>query len=386
MDKLLLKMRRAVAVRTGSGPAIADVHSATLSFSTYRYVLLVVALVSLYYLFWASDRFVTQAQVYVKSTDASTVALPQVQFLGGQTGDIKDALLVDAFVGSQDMLNILEERVQFSSHFSSGEWDMFSRMSAEPSSESRLSYFQSKLTAAVDPDSGILTLKARAFSPEVSLQMVEEAIRGSEGFINSIGQQIALEEIAFVETEMERAAATLKDVRAKLLQFQNENGLLSAEASGASRQALVDEMESQLVRLRTEEKTLSGYLNEAASELVAVRGRINAMMQQLEIERGKLASQDGVSINDVNAAYQALELELKFATDLYQTTLVSMEKARVESYKKLKHLVVVRSPQLPEEALEPRKLYNIATLFIALSLAYGVIAMIIATIREHRDV
>jgi capsular polysaccharide transport system permease protein len=77
---------------------------------------------------------------------------------------------------------------------------------------------------------------------------------------------------------------------------------------------------------------------------------------------------------------------VRFASDQYKSSLVALEKARIESYKKLKHLVVVQSPTLPDEALEPRKLYNIATLFVVLSLAYGIISMIVATIREHRDV
>ncbi|MEX0299021.1 MAG: sugar transporter, partial [Kordiimonas sp.] len=132
--------------------------------------------------------------------------------------------------------------------------------------------------------------------------------------------------------------------------------------------------------------TLSSYLNEGAAELTTVRSRIEALENQLELEKAKLASIDNVSLNDVNAEYQALEMELQFATDLYKTTIVALERARVESYHKLKHLIVIQSPTLPDEAAYPRKLYDLATLFIGLTLLYGIITMILATIREHRDV
>jgi len=386
MDKLLLTLRRAVALRSRPDDIIRDVRASTMTFRTYRFVLLPVIIVSFYYIFLASDLFVTTAQVYVKSTDSTASLLPQLQLLGGSGGNDKDALLVGAYIGSQDMMNELEATLNISDHFASDQWDYFSRLSAKSTDEARLTYLKSRLQASLDHDAGTITIRAQAFTPEFSFRMVQEAIKDSEVFVNSVGQKIALQEIAFVEKEMTRSQDKLQAARQKLLQFQNENGLLSAEATGASRQEIVNEMDNQLVRLRTEEKTLSGYLNDGAAELIAVRGRIDALTSQLDIEREKLASRDSVSQNDLNATYQELELELKFATDLYQATLISLERARVESYKNLKHMVVVRTPQMPDEALRPRKLYNVASLFIALTLAYGVIAMIIATIREHRDV
>jgi len=386
MDNLIVKMRRAIDLRSPQGPVVHDVKSSTITMGTYKYVLFTVAVVALYYILIASDLYVTRAQIFVKSTGSAATAVPQLQFLGTGATDNKDTAMVVAYVGSQDMLTILEEKTGFSEHFSSDEWDYFSRLSSDPTDESRLKYFRSRLRASLHPDTGIVSIRAHGFTPELSLKMVEEAIRGAESFINSVGQKLALEEIAFVEQEMARSREGLQAIRAKLLRFQNENGILSVEASGAARQGMVNELENELVRMRTSEKTLSGYLNPAASELIAVRNRIEALTQQLVIEREKLASQNGISANDITATYQALELELQFATDLYQTTLVSLEQARIESYKKLKHLVVVESPQLPDEALEPRKLYNIVSLFVALTLAYGIITMIIATIREHRDV
>ncbi len=386
MNNMLSKMKRSVELRGFNGPAVHDVRSSLLTFRTYKYVLMVVLIAVLYYGLIASDIYVARAQLYVKSTDNASV-VAQFQFPGapGQAA-VKDVQLIDAFIGSQAMLDIVEEKLNFSDHFASDQWDFYARMSANPTAEQKLAYFKKHLFAFFNQDSGIITIKAKAFTPEFSLKLVEVAIKASEDFINGIGQKIALEEIAFVEKEMTRSHENLQKVRAKLLRFQNENGILSAESAGATRQGIVNEMESSLVRLGTEEKTLSSYLNENASELVALRARKKAITEQLAIEHEKLASQNGVSANDINAAYEALSLELKFATDLYKATLISLERARVESYKKLKHLVVVQAPQLPDAAIEPRKLYNIATLFVALSLAYGIIAMIIATIREHRDV
>jgi len=385
MDKLLSKLRQAVANKQSGGPAIHDVRTASLTFNTYRWVLFVVAIVAFYYAFIVTDRYVTEARVYVKSADTGAAIMPQLQLLGAQ-GSGQDSMLINAYLQSRDLMERIEKDTGFTQHFAESGADWFSRLSRNASSESKLDYFKSRLSTSSQPDSGMIIIRGQGFTPEYSLEFVQATIKAGEEFINNVGQQIAKEEIFFVEKEVERARNNLKDVRDRLLAFQNENGLLSAEAAGVSMQKLVSEMEADLVRLRTEEKVLSSYLNEEATELVTIRSRRSALEEQLLLERERMASQDGVSINDVHAAYQELEMELKFATDLYKTTLVGLERARVESYHKLKHLVVVQAPSLPEKAKYPRKLYDLATLFVALTLVYGIITMILATIREHRDV
>jgi len=385
MDKILSKLRKAVADRGNKGPFIQDVRTATLSFQSYKWVLIAVLIATLYYVFIASDRYVTVAHVYVKSTDQSS-AMPQLQLLSGAKGETQDAILLTVYTQSRDMMQRVEDAVQFSEHFSNGGGDFLSRLSSGASEEQRLHYFKNRLSVNMNPDSGIITFRGQGYTREFSLKFVEAVIAASDEFINSVSQSIAKEEIAFVEQEMQRARTVLDEVRTRLLKFQNENGILSAEISGIALQTLISEMEGDLVRLQTEEKTLASYLNSGAAELVTVRSKIKALENQLVVEKAKLASTDIVSLNDVNAEYQALEMDLQFATDLYKTTIVALERARVESYHKLKHLVVVQSPSLPDEAHYPRKLYDLATLFIGLSLLYGIITMILATIREHRDV
>lgn len=385
MDKILVKLRQAVARESNRGPVIVDVHSRTMSFRSYRWVLAIVGIVALYYIFLASDMYVSDAQVYVKATDQQPVAA-QVQFLPGGAGETSDALLVHAFLRSRDLMEILDREVGFTAHFSAPEHDFYSRLDPDASAEEKLKYFRSSFNASINPDTGIISLRGQGYTPEFSLQMVQTAMKAAEEYINDVGHRIAAEEIGFVETELERARETVGGAQAKLVEFQNENGLLSADATGESMQALVLEMENDLVRLKTEEKALTSYLNPEAAEVVAVQSRIAALTDQLKVERAKLASTDGISANDINAEARNLELELKFATDLYKAALVGLERARIESFRKLKHLVVVQSPQLPDSAILPRKLYHLTTLFIALTLAYGIITMILATIREHRDV
>lgn len=389
MKQTLVKFREAVAERMR--PEQTDDYQISIGrrqrLLSYRWVLVIFGLFVFYNLFWVSDRYVTKADTYIKSTNEQASFSPALPVVAGGFGSAsQDALLLQSYILSADMLALLEQELNLRAHFSDSVWDMFSRMSSGASDEQFLNYYHSRISVQVSAESNIVTVQGQAFTPEFSQAMVDAILRNSETFINSVSQKIALQEISFVEQELARARTAVEASRDAMLAFQSENELLDPAITGAAIQAVVNEMEGDLVRLEAEEKVLSSYLQEDASELVTVRARISGIKNQLEQERDKFASQGGDSINQVNARFEELKLELEFAGDIYQGSLQTLEQARVESYRKLKHLVIVQSPLLPDEAVMPRKLYNIITMFVVLNLIYGLTALIIATIREHRDV
>lgn len=354
---------------------------------SYRWVLAIFGVFVLYNAFWVSNRYVTVTSVYVKSTNENTSILPTIPLVpGGLGGASQDALLLRNYIHSADMLAVLDTKLDLRSHFSSRDWDYFSRMASGIPEEGFLGFFREHLSIGIEAESNILTIRSQAFNPEFSQLIANEVLLQAETYINGVSQKIALQEIAFVEQELDRAREAVSQSRGAVLAFQTENELLDPVATGAAVQEVVNLMEGELVRLEAEEKVLTSYLQGDAAELVSVRDRINGIRTQLQQERNKFAGQGSQSINQVNARFEELRQSFEFATDIYKGTLQTLEQARVESYRKLKHLVVVQSPQVPDSAILPRKLYNLITLFVILNLIYGIAAMVIATIREHRDV
>ena len=94
---------------------------------------------------------------------------------------------------------------------------------------------------------------------------------------------------------------------------------------------------------------------------------------------------DKDAMNEITARYLDVQTQATLATDLYKTGLISLEQARVEAYRKLKHLLVVSQPTMAEDAEYPRRLYNLTTIAVLLCLFYGLIVMGLATLREHQD-
>jgi len=386
MNKMVTKMRGALTSSRQEGPLLHTVPDPRVKLGHYRWVIAITILVSAYYAFYASDLYVTSTRVYIKATDTAAPSLAGLQILAPVNAETREAGLVHSYISSRDLFDILEADMDVSNHFSKEEWDAYSRLSKDTTKESRFAYFKKRLSSSLDPDSGILTIRGQGYTPEFSLALVEATLAAAEKFVNGIGQNIAVQEMAFVDKELGRARGALDTALAELLVFQTQNGILSTEVGGASLQQLVSEMEGELARVKARERQMTTFHTDSSPQLIQLRERIIALEAQINDERTKLANRGDQSFSELNAKSLQLQNNVAFNQDLYNAARLSMEQARIESFKKLKHLVVIQSPQQPEQAARPRKLYNIASLFIALSLAYGIFIMIIATIREHRDV
>ena len=90
-------------------------------------------------------------------------------------------------------------------------------------------------------------------------------------------------------------------------------------------------------------------------------------------------------VGEITAGYMDVQTQATLAADLYKTGLISLEQARIEAYRKLKHLLVISQPSQAQDAEYPRRLYNLATVSVLLILFYGLIVMGLATLREHQD-
>ena len=83
--------------------------------------------------------------------------------------------------------------------------------------------------------------------------------------------------------------------------------------------------------------------------------------------------------------YDRLTLEKSFADRQLGAALASLESARSEAQRKQLYLERLVQPNLPDQATEPRRIRAVTTVFAFGLLAWGVVSLIIAGIREHVD-
>lgn len=357
----------------------------SLKLGSFMWVVACFAIAVLYFGLIASDRYVSRAQLVVKQADQIKMLPDALSMLGIGGSNHEDILLIQDYLKSPDMLAKLDKELALKAHYQSHKVDYFSRLPDDVSQEQFTEYYRNHLMLRLDDISGVLTIEFQAFDPAYGQRAVQMMLHESEGFINKLGHQVALEQLSFVEKEVDRAYQRVQDEKAKVLDFQNTHHLLSPESTSSARLGVVSQIESQLAQQQAQLKQLQSYMKDSAPAVVSVRARIDALTQQLEQEKARLTGTDKDAMNEVNASYMDVQTQANLAVDLYKSGLISLEQARVEAYRKLKHLLVVSQPTLAEDAEYPRRIYNLVTIGVLLCLLYGLIVMGLATLREHQD-
>jgi capsular polysaccharide transport system permease protein len=238
----------------------------------------------------------------------------------------------------------------------------------------------------IDDGSGLLTIRTQAFTPDIAQAVNQEVVAISERFINESSHRLARDQMAFAEGELQKVRAHLDEVRGRLLKFQEKHGVLDPTAQVMANTGLTAELQAMLARQEAELKGLQAYLNDDAPQLQALQAQIAGLRAQLQTEslRG-MTNPEGASLNVLAGDHQELLAELEFVSDAYRGALTALEAARIESTRKLKSLVLVESPALPESAEYPRRLYWLFALLMGLTLLYGIGRLIVATIEDHQE-
>lgn len=357
----------------------------SLKLGSFQWVVACFAIAVIYFGLVASDRYVSRAELVVKQSDQIKMLPDALSMLGLGGSNHQDILLIQDYLKSADLLDKLDKKLGLKAHYQSSNVDYFSRLPNHVSREEFLKYYREHITLRLDDVSGVLTIELQAFDPAYGQKVVGVMLKESEGFINKLGHQVALEQLAFVEKEVDRAYQRVQAEKAKVLEFQNTHHLISPESTSTARMGVVSQIEAQLAQQQAQLKQLQSYMKATAPAVVSVQARVDALTEQLAQEQARLTGADKNAMNEVTASYMDVQTQATLAADLYKTGLISLEQARIEAYRKLKHLLVISQPTLAEDAEYPRRLYNLATIGVLLCLLYGLIVMGLATLREHQD-
>ncbi|WP_444919142.1 hypothetical protein [Microbulbifer sp. JMSA003] len=362
-------------------------------FSKWRGLALVVVLpmvaTGAYYLFWVSDRYVSTTQLIVKDSASSQSATPALGFLvPGIGADTQDAFLVVNYIQSLDMALYLDEKLNLAGYYKSSEHDFFSRLAFDATQEDYLEYYRAHTNITYDEATGIITMEMQAFNPAFAKRLIETAVQKSEDFVNAISNQLADKQVSFVKNEVELAQGKLRSAKQQILDFQNNHKIVSPEELTKGISTIIQGLEASLAEQRAKLTSAKTYLNTDSSQIVSMKADIDALENQIEMEKVRLVGvgeEEGEQrLNSLGAHFQNLELDLQFATDAYAASLRALETARMEASGKLKHLMVVTQPSLAEKAEYPRKVYSLTSLAIILLMLYGIGKMLVVTIRDHR--
>lgn len=346
--------------------------------------------VSAIYLFaFAADRYESEAVVTVKQSGDQPVGLAGLASIFQVSGASAhaDLLLLQTHILSMDMLQHADKQLGLRQAWSAPPRDWLLRLAADASTDDFLAYWRERVEAHFDDATGLLTVRTQGFTAEQAQRVNRTIVQASEAFINQISQRLAREQMSFAASELATASEKFRNAKAKMLAFQEKHRMLDPAAQAQATTALTLELQSRLTRLEADLRAAESYMDANSFQVRAMRQQADALRQQMAAEaaRGTADTKAGARLNTLAGDFRELEIEVNFAEQAYKSATLSMETARMESMRKIKSLVLVASPTLPEEAAYPKRGYDMLALVLGFALVFGIVRLLVATIEDHLD-
>ena len=342
-----------------------------------------------YWLFLASDRYVSTAHIVVQRTDLSGGGgVDFASLLSGSGGGInrQDQLMLRDYLLSVDLLQKIDADLHLRSHFSEWTLDPISKFWFKNAPiEWFHDYYLSRVSIDIDDYTGLLVINVQAFSPVMARTIGQVLVREGDVFMNKTANGLALIQVEFLEKQVTQMHAKFLVARQALLSYQNQKGLLAPMAAAESIVAIVAKLQANLSELQTQRSALQAYLVPTHPSVVQLNQQIAAVEKQIEQEKRNLASPSGQPLNKTVEEYQRLEQEADFAEAIYKTALSGLESGRIEATRTIKKITITQSPNLPEYPREPMRIRNTLVAFISLLILLGIFQLLLAVVQDHKD-
>lgn len=371
-------------IRTSNSTALAW-------FKRHRWFALVVVLPTLlsalYYGLIASDIYVSQSRFVIKAPGQKNVPggtlanLIQTSGFGGGEQETKEVL---DFIRSRAALNALETKVKFRQRYGHVGIDALSRFPQpfrDDSFENLYQYYNGKVTADMDPETGTAVLEVRAFAPEDAYVLNERLLELSEALVNKLNERAEKRAVTEGERRVASALDRARRARVSMGNFRNSQQIVdpAKQATG------VLEISNELI---TEQAALEAQLRmyqRAAPRHPAIpmiRSRLASVSAEISSQNARaVGSPTGIASKLGN--YEGLMTEQEFATQNLTAASASLEMARVEAQKQQFYLERVVNPNKPDMPVLPKRLIRVLTIAAMLLCVYFIAWMFVVGILEH---
>lgn len=345
------------------------------------------AAATLYFGFIASDVYISQSQFVVRSPDKPAasglgILLKSVGF--SNAGD--EIFITHDFIKSRDALRSLDQDGEVKKAFGNpavSVVDRFNPFGWSSSFEDLYKYYTGKVKVEHDPTSSITTLTVRAFRPQDAKMINEQLLGLAEGLVNRLNTRGEVDVLGYAQREAREAELEARRASQALAAFRNTQGIVDPERQATVQLQLVSKLQDEVIGARLQLQQLQALAPENP-QIPLLRTRIAGLTRQINAELGRAAGGDR-SLSASAVRYQRLALDREYADKRLTAAMASLQEARNEARRKQAYVERIVEPNLPDEALEPRRLRGIFATFVLGLIAYGIVSMLLAGIREHHD-
>lgn len=341
----------------------------------------------LYLGLFASDVYISESRFVVRSPDkpATTGLGVLLKSTGFSTGS-DEIFAAQDYVVSRDALEALNRNSAFERAYADPQISIFDRFNSLGSGntfEALYKYYQKKVKVDHDTTSSITSLTVRAYSPEDAHHFNERLLERAEATVNKLNARGRQDLVRLAQTEVDAAKEKARAAALALSSYRNREGVIDPEKQAAVQLQMISKIQDELIATKTQLSELRKFAP-ANPQIEVLDTRAQELAGEIDEQLGNVAG-GRKSLSSTAAQYQRLALESQFADKQLAASMASLEEAKNEAQRKQAYVERIVQPNLPDEAVEPRRVRGVlATLALGL-VAWGILSMLLAGVREHRD-
>ncbi|MBB5421879.1 capsular polysaccharide transport system permease protein [Paraburkholderia sp. JPY158] len=351
-------------------------------------VLVPTLVATVYYGLIASDVYVSESRFVVRSPQKQSPTNLLGSLLQGSSVSTSatEAYPVRDYALSRDALQSLDADHLVSTAYGKRGADFlsrFPRLDFDRSFEAFYRYYQDQVGIDLDPNSGITILTVRAFTAADAVKINERLINLSEALVNRLNQRARHDSLRFAQAEVDRSEAKAKEAALALSGYRSQQSVFDPDQQSALQLQQVSKLQDRLIEAQTQLAQLQS-ISPQNSQVSALRSTIQSLHQAIDKAAANVTGAHG-SLSNKAAEFERLTLDLAFANKQLASSLDFLETTRSEAGRKQLYLERLVQPNSPDVAIEPHRLRSILTVLVCGLIAWGILTLLLAGVREHHD-
>lgn len=352
-------------------------------------VLIPTSLAILYYGFTASDIYISESRFIIRSPQkaAQSGILGSLMQEAGFARSVEDTYSVHDFILSRDAMYALNHQLDIRQSYSQSTIDFLNRFpqfGMHDSFEDFHEYYQKYVTVDADSKTSISVLRVKAFNAQQAKKMNEKLLNMSEGLINKLNDRARSDLLSYASNEVLKAQDKARAASLAVSAYRGQQSVFDPEKQSAIQLQQIARLQDELIAVNAQIAQVQ-TITPDNPQIPVLKKRAHSLQDDIAKESAKVTSTSSASLSTKASGFEKLNLEKAFAEKQLASAMTALENARTEAQRQQLYLERLAQPSLPDVAVEPRRFRSVASSLLLGLIAWGILTMLLAGVREHQD-
>lgn len=340
----------------------------------------------IYYGLIAAKIYVSDSQFIVKSPyKATSSSLLSQMVASGASGASQESYSVIEYLQSRDALRQLNKADFIAKEYSEhGDWIGRFHPGWNGSFEALWRYYKHNIVVpTLDEQASTIHLEVNAYTAADAKNINEASIELAEQLVNEMNARAARDAERFEGQEVARAEDKAKQASSALAAYRVSHTVFDPDHQSTLQLQQATSLQTQMFAAQAQ---LSGLMtvSPANPQVEVLKNKVQKLEDQFNASKNEVVGREG-SLSEKAAEYSKLQLDAEFAARQWGSAMAGLELARAQAQKQQVYLERIVQPNLPDEAIKPKRIRGILTVLIAGLVLWAILSLLTESVREHRD-